>query len=91
MRYSRGADKFCRKNWLWIGRLDLAVELFQDEGAGADHALLEIAVLFQHLAGEDDRHRFRHILREHGVGRLQVDADGVLVRRFHPLDFLEGE
>ena len=49
---------------------DLALIFFQDKRPGTDHALFEIAVLFQHLAWEDHRHGFRHILREHRIGRL---------------------
>jgi hypothetical protein len=70
-------------------RFDLAVELFQDEGPVPIMRFLRSPSSSSTSRGEDDRHRFRHILREHGVGRLQVDADGVLVRRFQPLDFLE--
>jgi hypothetical protein len=69
----------------------LARVLLQDEGAGADQPLLEIAVLLQHLAGEDHGDRLGHVVREQDVGRLEVDAQRVLVRRVHPLDLGEGE
>ena len=70
---------------------DLAVVLLQDEGPRADHALLEIAVFFQHLTREDDGHGLRHVLREHGIRRLEMHANGVPVGDRHALDFLERE
>ena len=65
--------------------------LLQDEGPRADHALLEIAVFFQHLTREDDGHGLRHVLREHGIRRLEMHANGVPVGDRHALDFLERE
>ena len=65
--------------------------LLDDVGPGPDHPLLEVAVLLEDLAREDDGHRLRQVLREHRVGRLEMDAHRVLVGRLHALDFLEGE
>ena len=69
----------------------LAGVLLEDVGPGADQALLEVAVLLEDLAREDHGHRFGDVLREQRVGRLEVDAQRVRVRRLHGLDFLERE
>jgi hypothetical protein len=44
--------------------------LLQHERPGADQALLEVAVLLQHLAREDDGDRLRQVLGEEDVGRV---------------------
>src|ERR1700682_4823815 len=69
----------------------LARVLLQEVGTGADHALLQVAVLFEHLAGEDHRDGLRQVVREQHVGRLEMDAQGVPVGRLHPLDLAERE
>ncbi len=70
---------------------DLPGVLLEDEGAGAHDPLLQVAILFEDLTREDDRHRLREILREHRVRHLEVHAHGVLVGGLDPLDLLEGE
>src|SRR5207245_9014141 len=69
----------------------LAGVLLEDVGPGADQPLLEIAVLLQDLARENDGDEFGHVLRKEGVGRLQMDTQRVLLGCLHPLDFLERE
>ena len=70
---------------------DLARVLLQDVGPGADHALLEVAVLFQHLAREHDGDGLGQVVREQHVRRLQMHAHRVLVRRLDALHLLERE
>jgi len=65
--------------------------LLQDEGPRAYQPLLEVTVLLQDLAREDQRDRLGDVLREQRIGRPEVDAQGVGVGRLHALDFLERE
>ncbi len=69
----------------------LAGVLLQDEGTRADQSLLEVTVLLQDLAREDQRDGLGDVLREQGIRRPEVDAQGMGVGRLHALDFLERE
>src|SRR5216683_1358107 len=65
--------------------------LLEDVRPGADHALLEITILLEDLARKDDRDGLGDVLREQHVGRVEVHAQRVLVRRLHPLDLAKVE
>ena len=58
---------------------------------GADEPLLEVAVLLEDFAREEDRHRLGDVLREQRVGSLEVHPRRVLVGRLDALDLLERE